>query len=77
MKFQCLFLSRGTASVLLYARSKRQIETGRSFLSMDVHVKKTIIYVGMSLARANGRGFYVGKVRGATQPFTLTADVDV
>jgi hypothetical protein len=28
---------------LLYTRSKRQIETGRSFFGMDVHVKKNII----------------------------------
>jgi hypothetical protein len=42
-----------------------------------VGIAGSLAHAGMSLAQANGRGFYVGKVKGATQPFTLTAEVDV
>jgi hypothetical protein len=31
----------------------------------------------MTLAKANERGFYICKVKGATQPFEVTAEINV
>jgi hypothetical protein len=39
-------------------------------------VAASLAHVGMTLAKANERGFYICKVKGATQPFEVTVAID-
>jgi hypothetical protein len=42
-----------------------------------VGVAASLAHVGMTLAKANERGFYICKVKGATQSFEVTAEINV
>jgi hypothetical protein len=42
----------------------------------EVGVAASLAHVGMTLAKANERGFYICKVKGATQPFEVTVAID-
>jgi len=41
-----------------------------------VGMAASLAHVKMTLAKANERGFYICKVKGATQPFEVTAEID-
>jgi hypothetical protein len=41
-----------------------------------VGVAASLAHVGITLAKANERGFYICKAKGATQPFQVTAAID-